>query len=214
MELETNEDDQCVGKSNGDHTHGTSKAEIGIRKLLSQIPELARHGDIRAANAIADSLSTKLNSTWKLARRMIISHSLAHRILVKDHELFPYKLHSRQELGLLHVVKRLDCCRAMKERAAKEDNRKEKGYPESVEYQSYRVSKTAEIAFSLLQSAQLRPKNIIVNACCPGSVATDMTSNKGDLTISEGADTPIYLATDPNPPNGQFIAKREIKEWL
>uniref|UniRef100_A0A915DF83 Uncharacterized protein n=1 Tax=Ditylenchus dipsaci TaxID=166011 RepID=A0A915DF83_9BILA len=41
MELETNEDDQCVGKSNGDHTHGTSKAEIEIRKLLSQTPELA-----------------------------------------------------------------------------------------------------------------------------------------------------------------------------
>uniref|UniRef100_A0A915DWI2 HTH iclR-type domain-containing protein n=1 Tax=Ditylenchus dipsaci TaxID=166011 RepID=A0A915DWI2_9BILA len=70
---------------------------------------------IRAANAIAESPSTKLNSTRKLARRMRISHSSAHRILVKDLELFPYKLHSRQELGPLHVVKRLDCCRAMKE---------------------------------------------------------------------------------------------------
>uniref|UniRef100_A0A915ELT5 carbonyl reductase (NADPH) n=1 Tax=Ditylenchus dipsaci TaxID=166011 RepID=A0A915ELT5_9BILA len=95
-------------------------------------------------------------------------------------------------------------------KAAKEDNRKEKGFPES----AYRVSKAAEIAFSLLQSAQLSSKNIIVNACCPGYVDTDMTSHKGPLTIAEGADTEIYLATDPNAPNGKFVAEREIKEWL
>jgi len=94
--------------------------------------------------------------------------------------------------------------------AAKEDNRKEKGFPES----AYRVSKAAEIAFTLLQSAQLKSKNIIVNACCPGYVDTDMTSHKGPLTIAEGADTPIYLATDPDVPNGEFVYLRKIKQWL
>jgi len=94
--------------------------------------------------------------------------------------------------------------------AAKEGNRKEKGFPES----AYRVSKAAEIAFSLLQSAELKSKNIIVNACCPGYVDTDMTSHKGPLTIAEGADTPIYLATDPNVPNGQFVYLRKITQWL
>lgn len=45
-------------------------------------------------------------------------------------------------------------------RASKENNRKQKGFPES----AYRVSKTAEIAYTLLQSKLLKTRNIIVNA--------------------------------------------------
>jgi carbonyl reductase 1 len=94
--------------------------------------------------------------------------------------------------------------------AAKEEKRKERGFCES----AYRVSKAAEIAYTLLQSAQLKSKNITVNACCPGYVDTDMTSHKGPLTIAEGADTPIYLATHPDAPKGQFVYQRKIIPWL
>uniref|UniRef100_A0A915EJV9 Carbonyl reductase n=1 Tax=Ditylenchus dipsaci TaxID=166011 RepID=A0A915EJV9_9BILA len=92
--------------------------------------------------------------------------------------------------------------------AFKGENNKEEGFA------SYQVSKGAEIAFTMLQSAQLSSSNIIVYACCPGYVGTDMTSHKGVLTTAQGADTPIYLATDPNVPNGKFVAEREIIEWL
>ncbi|KAH7699476.1 Carbonyl reductase, partial [Aphelenchoides avenae] len=50
--------------------------------------------------------------------------------------------------------------------------------------------------------------------CCPGYVDTDMSSHKGHLTIDQGADTPIYLATEPNLPSGQFWYKRKPKDWL
>uniref|UniRef100_A0A915D1S3 Uncharacterized protein n=1 Tax=Ditylenchus dipsaci TaxID=166011 RepID=A0A915D1S3_9BILA len=45
MEMETNSDDQCVGKSYGNHTHAACKEDIEVRKLRMQIPELARQGD-------------------------------------------------------------------------------------------------------------------------------------------------------------------------
>jgi len=93
---------------------------------------------------------------------------------------------------------------------AKDGTRKENGYPES----AYCVSKAAEIAYTLLQHGQLKGRGIVVNACCPGFVATDMSSYKGPLTIEEGADTPIYLAIDSGAPNGKFVKKREVMEWL
>lgn len=90
------------------------------------------------------------------------------------------------------------------------NNRRERGYPES----AYKVSKAAQMALSFLQSKELGPRNIVVNACHPGYVDTDMTSHKGPLTVEEGADTPIYLATlKSNEPNGKFIYKRKELDW-
>lgn len=119
-----------------------------------------------------------------------------------------------------------DACNTSLSRAAKDGNRKESGFPES----AYRISKAAEIALTLVQARELKSKNIIVNAvcfwrtqpntapfylqCCPGFVDTDMTSHKGHLTLDQGADTPIYLATDPNVPHGEFVYKRKPKDWL
>jgi len=33
------------------------------------------------------------------------------------------------------------------------------------------------------------------------------------LTTEEGADTPIYLATAENLPNGKFFSERAVVEW-
>jgi len=41
-----------------------------------------------------------------------------------------------------------------------------------------------------------------------------MTSHKGPLTIDEGADTPIWLATAEEVPNGAFVYLRKAIEWL
>lgn len=93
---------------------------------------------------------------------------------------------------------------------AHENRRKEGGYPES----AYCVSKTAEIALTLIQARQFKSRNIIVNGCCPGYVDTAMTSHKGPLTIEQGADTPIWLATAPDVPCGEFVFKRKVNKWL
>uniref|UniRef100_A0A915EIF3 Major facilitator superfamily (MFS) profile domain-containing protein n=1 Tax=Ditylenchus dipsaci TaxID=166011 RepID=A0A915EIF3_9BILA len=56
MEMETNSDDQCVGKSYGNHTHATCKEDIEVRKLRMQMPELARQGMLSASRQIFSSL--------------------------------------------------------------------------------------------------------------------------------------------------------------
>ena len=92
-------------------------------------------------------------------------------------------------------------------RAGNPDTRKEGGFPES----AYKVSKAAEIALTMLYHR--RYKNLIVNACCPGFVATNMTSYKGYLKIEQGADTPVYLAVNDDTPNGEFVQQRKISTW-
>ncbi|MFH4975313.1 hypothetical protein AB6A40_002022 [Gnathostoma spinigerum] len=95
-------------------------------------------------------------------------------------------------------------------RACEKGNRREQGYPES----AYRVSKAAAVALTMVLHRQLKDRHIVVNACCPGYVNTDMTSHKGSLTIEEGADTPVYLATlESDEPNGQFIYLRKPIDW-
>jgi carbonyl reductase 1 len=92
---------------------------------------------------------------------------------------------------------------------AKDNTRKEAGFPES----AYQVSKSAEIALTFLQAKELEAKGVIVNACCPGFVATSMTNFKGYLTVEQGADTPIYLAINPSPPKSSFVYQRKVRPW-
>jgi len=92
---------------------------------------------------------------------------------------------------------------------ARENTRKENGFPES----AYRVSKAAEIALTMIQHRELTSKGIVVNACCPGYVATDMTKHNGTLSVEQGADTPVFLALDPGTPCGCFVYQRQPVQW-
>lgn len=43
-----------------------------------------------------------------------------------------------------------------------------------------------------------------------------MSNHKGPLTIAQGADTPVYLATEPKGPllpNGEFVYLRKVTNW-
>ncbi|CAF1197946.1 unnamed protein product [Adineta steineri] len=98
---------------------------------------------------------------------------------------------------------------------AKQNSHQDNGYPNS----AYGMSKVALTAATLIQQRlfdEKSTKDIIVNACCPGYIKTDMSSNKGPGTIEQGADTPVYLATlEPNAksPRGEFVAERKILKW-
>uniref|UniRef100_A0A915DAQ7 Transposase n=1 Tax=Ditylenchus dipsaci TaxID=166011 RepID=A0A915DAQ7_9BILA len=94
---------------------GSNKNRIGQGR-----PRSARDEENVAAAAIAITAepSTKFNSTRKLGKKMAISRDSAHRILVEDLGLKPYKMLSRQELGLAHIIKRLQRCRGMRRRFA------------------------------------------------------------------------------------------------
>lgn len=81
------------------------------------------------------------------------------------------------------------------------------------------MSKVSLIAATIIQQRsfdQNPNRDIIVNACCPGYIKTDMTLNRGAGTAEQGADTPIYLATlGPNvkSPRGEFVAEKKIVPW-
>ena len=69
----------------------------------------------------------------------------------------------------------------------------------SIALKSYRASKVLQLAYTRVFAHALVRKHgaserARVTACCPGSVATGMSLNKGDLTPSQGVETPFWLA--------------------
>ena len=74
----------------------------------------------------------------------------------------------------------------------------------------YGVSKLLETSYTRILAEQLKSAGVMVNACCPGYVDTDMTSHKGVKTLEEGADTPVWLALmPPGGPRGKLFAERK-----
>ena len=59
------------------------------------------------------------------------------------------------------------------------------------------------------------PRGVIINACCPGYVDTDMTSHRGRLTPDQGAETPLLLCFLPNDStNGEFYLEKKLYDWV
>jgi NAD(P)-dependent dehydrogenase (short-subunit alcohol dehydrogenase family) len=80
-------------------------------------------------------------------------------------------------------------------------------------YPAYGVSKTSLNALTRLYADALRKDDVLVNAMCPGLVATDMGGPKG-RPVREGADTASWLATLPNDgPTGGLFRDRQPIPW-
>lgn len=74
----------------------------------------------------------------------------------------------------------------------------------------YGVSKLCETTYTRVLAQQLQSAGVMVNACCPGYVDTDMTSHKGVKTLEQGADTPVWLALmPPGGLTGKLFAERK-----
>jgi carbonyl reductase 1 len=86
------------------------------------------------------------------------------------------------------------------------------GWPSS----AYRMSKIAMSTLAELLARELSqdPRGLLVNACCPGWVRTDMGGPGAERSIAAGADTPVWLATlPPDGPCGGFFRDRAPAEW-
>ncbi len=78
----------------------------------------------------------------------------------------------------------------------------------------YRVSKTGLNVLTRMLTAELGEENILVNSVCPGWVRTDMGTQSARVSVEEGADTPVWLATLPDDgPRGGFFRNREPIPW-
>lgn len=79
----------------------------------------------------------------------------------------------------------------------------------------YRISKTALNALTAILAGELRSKGIRVNSMCPGWVKTDMGGQAAPRSVTQGADTAVWLATAPAQeiPHGKFLRDRQTIDW-
>lgn len=79
---------------------------------------------------------------------------------------------------------------------------------------AYGVSKAALNMLTLQLAKDLEDSGVLVNACCPGWVRTRMGGAAAELTVEQGADTPVWLATLPDGgPTGGLFADRRPLDW-
>ncbi len=79
---------------------------------------------------------------------------------------------------------------------------------------AYNSSKTALNAVTVMYANELRGTGILVNSANPGFVATDLNDHQGELTVEEGARTPVRLATLPEGgPTGKFFGEDGEVPW-
>ncbi|XP_005375781.1 PREDICTED: carbonyl reductase [NADPH] 3 isoform X1 [Chinchilla lanigera] len=90
------------------------------------------------------------------------------------------------------------------------------GWPDS----AYGVSKLGVTVLSRIMARQLdetrKADRILLNACCPGWVKTDMAGDQGSRTLEQGAETPVYLALlppDATEPHGQLVRDKVVQDW-
>ena len=79
---------------------------------------------------------------------------------------------------------------------------------------AYAPSKTMLNGVTVQYARRLAETNVIVNACCPGYVATDFTGFDGPRTPEQGAAIAIRLATLPDDgPRGGFFDDAGVVPW-
>jgi len=94
----------------------------------------------------------------------------------------------------------------------------QKGLNEPIATTAYGMSKVGLTSATIVQQ-RIFDKNpsqdIIVNACCPGLIATGMSSYQGK-PVDQGAITPLYLAFLPENapgPKGELWAEKQKVNW-
>ncbi|XP_019384448.1 PREDICTED: carbonyl reductase [NADPH] 1-like [Crocodylus porosus] len=85
---------------------------------------------------------------------------------------------------------------------------------------AYGVSKIGVTVLSRIHARILNEKRkadqILLNACCPGWVRTDMAGPNATKSPDEGAVTPVYLALLPpgaGEPHGQHVSEKKVRTW-
>ncbi|XP_032888320.1 carbonyl reductase [NADPH] 1-like isoform X1 [Amblyraja radiata] len=99
---------------------------------------------------------------------------------------------------------------------AKNGAHTQQGWPST----AYGVTKLGVTVLSMIHARRLSKERatdkILLNACCPGWVKTDMAGPNAPGTVEEGAVTPVYLALLPEGaegPHGQYVSDKTVQPW-
>ena len=82
-------------------------------------------------------------------------------------------------------------------------------------YPVYSISKTSVNAITKNLAFELEETNVKVFSVDPGWIRTRLGGSEAPLSIEEGIDTAIYLATEPinKLQTGEFYQERKILGW-
>lgn len=79
---------------------------------------------------------------------------------------------------------------------------------------AYCVSKTLLNSITRQLAEELKPKNISVNAVCPGWVRTDMGGKNAPRSVEKGAETIVWLASEADHKlTGKFFRDKKQIPW-
>jgi len=79
---------------------------------------------------------------------------------------------------------------------------------------SYCLSKLTLNGATIMFDQALLSRGIAVNSVCPGWVRTDMGGPNASLSVEEGADTTVWLASEaPHSLSGKFFRQRHEISW-
>ncbi|XP_069802223.1 carbonyl reductase [NADPH] 1-like [Dendropsophus ebraccatus] len=99
---------------------------------------------------------------------------------------------------------------------AKNGVHQERGWPNT----AYGVSEIGITVLSKIKARELKKTRkgdgILLNACCPGYVRTDMAGPNATKSPDEGAVAPVYLALLPDSadsPYGELVSEKKVVPW-
>lgn len=79
---------------------------------------------------------------------------------------------------------------------------------------AYSIAKAALNAVTVQLANAFKPHGIVVNSACPGWVRTGMGGRHAPLSVEQGADTIVWLATEaPKSLTGKFLRDRKVIAW-